>query len=153
MVCCRLLKKEEETDLKSGGNERWFQNFTTSSFWHQAAESEFFWKVKLWACLGKPIKDNGHVFKSGTRKLLARGARMCFPSSWPRTTEANWRRAEVAGLLRLQESRISKACLLGLKVHFSSRIEFKASLKLQAELKAVVVSPRFYTEPAEVWGI
>lgn len=32
MIYCRLLKKEEETDLKSGGNECCFQDFTISYF-------------------------------------------------------------------------------------------------------------------------
>lgn len=42
IIYCRLLKNEEETDLKSGGNECCFQDFIISYFWHQAAESEIF---------------------------------------------------------------------------------------------------------------
>lgn len=36
MIYCRLLKKEEETDSRSGGNECCFQDFTISYFWLQA---------------------------------------------------------------------------------------------------------------------
>lgn len=54
------------------------------------------------------------------------------------------------GLSTIPPRGISKDCFLGLKVHFSLCIEFKASLKLQAELKAIVISPHFYTEPIEV---
>lgn len=42
MIYCRLLRKEEETDLKSGRNEYCFQSFTMSYFWYQAAESKMF---------------------------------------------------------------------------------------------------------------
>lgn len=47
MIYCRLLKKEEETGSRSGGNAYCFQDFTISYFWLQAAESEFSCKVQL----------------------------------------------------------------------------------------------------------
>lgn len=47
IIYCRLLKKEEVANLKSGGNEYCLQDFTIIYFWHQAAESENFLEVKL----------------------------------------------------------------------------------------------------------
>lgn len=54
-------------------------------------------------------------------------------------------------LVYLTSKRVGfqKTACLGLKCIFTC-IEFKASLKLQAELKAIVVSPHFYMEPIEV---
>lgn len=53
--------------------------------------------------------------------------------------------------LSLTSKRVGfqKTACLGLKCIFLC-VEFKASLKLQAELKAIVVSPHFYMEPIEV---
>lgn len=153
MVCCRLLKKEEEADLKTGGNECWFQDFTISYFWHQAAESGFFSKVKLGACLRKPIKDDGHIFKSGTWKLLVRGQERVFPPLDPipqKRTPGNVQRWLVYRTSR--RAGFQKTACLGLKCIFLRTLSSKQAWNCKQNSKPLWLHLIFTESPLRFEG-